>query len=491
LQLSRRSDSKENQVRGKQFGAKIGLLLVVLAVTSASSVARPGTGPEVSFQRGFAPIVKRCLPGVVNISSTRLIRKQGSASPLFSDPLFRQLFGDQFSGQIAKPREEREESLGSGVIVSPDGYILTNEHVVDGATHIKVALQDQREFEARVVGKDAPTDIAVLKVDATGLPVIPFGNSSKMLPGDFVLAIGDPFGVGQTVTMGIVSAVGRGDLGIEDYEDFIQTDAAINPGNSGGALISARGELIGINTAILSGGGGSQGVGFAIPINLACQVMDQIMRNGRVIRAWLGVTLQPVTAGIAQSFGLLGEPRGALVAEVSPKSPAADAGLAVGDLIVDVNGKRVPDSRDLSLRIAMMAPDSLIHLKVLRNGMEREVAATLIEAPSSKKAAAVAASAAGPTNLMDGVDVAELTPEIAGQLQLPAATRGVVVTDVDAASLAAEAGLEHGDIVEQVNHKPVSSVSEFQQAVHAAGPSPVLLLINHGGNTRFLVVEPD
>jgi serine protease Do len=478
-------------VRGKQIGLKIGVLLVVLAATNASSVATPETKPGVSFQTGFAPIVKRCLPGVVNISSTRLIHKQGSGSPLLSDPLFRQFFGDQFSGQIEKPREEREESLGSGVIVSADGYILTNEHVVDGATHIKVALQDQREFEAKVVGKDAPTDIAVLKVDATGLPVIPFGNSSKMAPGDFVLAIGDPFGVGQTVTMGIVSAVGRGDLGIEDYEDFIQTDAAVNPGNSGGALINARGELIGINTAILTGGGGSQGVGFAIPINLACQVMDQIMRNGRVIRAWLGVTLQPVTAGIAEAFGLPGGPHGALVAEIAPKSPAASAGLAVGDIILDLNGKRVPDSRDLSLRIAMMAPDSSIHLKVLRNGMEREMAATLIEAPSSKAQEAAAAPAAAPMQLMDGVDVVELTPEIAEQLRLPAATSGVVVTDVDSASLAAEAGLEHGDVIEQMNHKPVSGVSQFQLAAHAAGNSPVLLLVNHGGKTRFLVVEPD
>ena len=266
-------------MRGKLFAMAVLLAQAPLAVAAAPA-ADGGPPYRISLQGGFAPVVKRCLPAVVNVSSSKIVRTQASASPFLSDPFFQQFFGDQFLRQFQVPSEERELSLGSGVIVTPDGYTLTNNHVIAGATHVKVALADQREFEARVVGKDAETDIAVLKVDAQNLPAIPFGDSARMQPGDFVLAIGNPFGLSQTVTMGIVSAVGRGNLGIEDYEDFIQTDAAINPGNSGGALINGNGQLIGINTAILSGdSGGNQGVGFAIPIDMARQVMDQIVKE--------------------------------------------------------------------------------------------------------------------------------------------------------------------------------------------------------------------
>jgi serine protease Do len=466
--------------------------LLLAAVTG--QVAAAGPPNRVSLERGFAPVVQKCLPAVVNVSSSKIVRSTGGAqSQLFSDPLFQQLFGDQFSRQVQKPRKEWEESLGSGVIVSSDGYILTNEHVVDGASHVKIVLGDQREFEAHIVGKDAATDIAVLKVDATGLPILPFGDSGKMRPGDFVLAIGNPFGLSQTVTMGIVSAVGRGDLGIEDYEDFIQTDAAINPGNSGGALINVDGELIGINTAILSGGGGNQGVGFAIPINMARAVMDQILNNGHVVRGWLGITLQPVTAEIEGAFGLSGEPRGALVADVASKSPAAEAGLATGDIILELNGQGVPDSRDLSLKIAMMAPETTMRLKILRNGVEQEITVSLGEEPTApqkpESSSATTASAAPAT--LGGVTVIQLTPDICQQLHLPLATRGVILTGVDSASFAAEAGLEHGDVIEQVNHEPISSTAEFQAAILAAGRKPTLLLVSRGGSTRFVVVEPD
>jgi serine protease Do len=464
---------------------------LLVAVTGQLAAAEPAS--RLSFERGFAAVVKRCLPAVVNVSSSRIVRSKGAQSPLSSDPFFRQMFGDQFLRQFQKPRNQREESLGSGVIVSPDGYILTNEHVVDGASHVKIALGDQREFEARIVGRDAPTDIAVLKVDATGLPSLPLGDSRKMQPGDFVLAIGNPFGLSQTVTMGIVSAVGRGDLGIEHYEDFIQTDAAINPGNSGGALINVNGEVIGINTALLSGGGGNEGVGFAIPINMARAVMDQILKNGRVVRGWLGVTVQPVTPEMAGSFGLSGEPRGALVADIAPNSPAAPAGLAIGDIILELNGHPVPDSRDLSLKIAMMSPGSPIHLKVFRDGVEREIAATLGEMPATpeKGEASRAISAAPATTLLDGVTITALTPDILRQLHLPRAIRGVVVTDVDPASLAAEAGLKQGDVIEQVNHQPVSGTAEFQADIRRIGRKPTLLLINRSGATRFMMIEPD
>ncbi|HTX36016.1 MAG TPA: Do family serine endopeptidase [Bryobacteraceae bacterium] len=479
-------------MRSKLFVMALLLAQAPLAVAAASA-ANGGQPYRISLQAGFAPVVKRCLPAVVNVSSSKIIRTQASASPFLSDPFFQQFFGSQFLRQFQVPSEERELSLGSGVIVSPDGYILTNNHVIDGATHVKVALADQREFEARIVGKDAETDIAVLKVDAQNLPTIPFGDSTRMQPGDFVLAIGDPFGLSQTVTMGIVSAVGRGNLGIEDYEDFIQTDAAINPGNSGGALINGNGQLIGINTAILSGeSGGNQGVGFAIPIDMARQVMDQIVRNGRVARAWLGVTTQPVTPEISQAFGLSGQPYGALVGDVTANSPAAQAGLATGDIILEINGHRVPDSNDLNLSIAMMAPGTAVRFLVLRNGAQQEIPVTLGEEPAPPQSRQTAPAApAQPAPLLDGVQVENLTPDIAAGLGLPPNLRGVVVAGVDSASLAAAAGLQEGDVIEQVNRTPVASMLDFRNAVRAAGQRSIILLVNHGGTTRFLVITPE
>ncbi|MBI3485023.1 MAG: Do family serine endopeptidase, partial [Acidobacteria bacterium] len=313
---------------------------------------------------GFASIVKPALPAVVNISSTKVTRTSDMGSnPFFSNPFFRQFFGDDLFRGFHMPRNQREKSLGSGVVVSPDGYILTNNHVVDGATDIQVFLNDKREFKARVIGRDPRTDIAVLKINATGLPVLPLGDSSKMQVGDVVLAIGDPFCVGETVTMGIVSATGRGHLDIEDYEDFIQTDAAINPGNSGGALMNSRGELIGINTAIISGGGGNQGVGFAIPINMANKVMQQIRTHGKVIRGYLGVTIQDVTSELQKAFGLR-QTTGALVGDVSPNGPAARAGITKGDVILSLDGQSVADANSFKLRVGEIAPGSHATLRI-------------------------------------------------------------------------------------------------------------------------------
>ena len=337
-------------------------------------------------------------PAVVNVWSSKIIRTPGGniASPFFSDPFFRQFFGDALPKNFqSPPSAEREHSLGSGVIVNPGGYILTNYHVIDGAKDLKVLLGDKRQFEARIVGADAKTDIAVLKVDATNLPVLTFGDSSRMQEGNFVLAIGNPFGLNQTITLGIVSATGRGGLGIEDYEDFIQTDAAINPGNSGGALIDARGDLIGINTAIVSGGsGGSQGVGFAIPANMARSVMEQILKNGKVTRAWLGVSIQPVNQRYRKSVSPLRD-YGALVTEVSKDSPAAKSGLETDDIIIDLNGQRVEDSRDLQLAIGGMSPDTTVKLTLFRNGATREIALKLGEAPASAGPSGVGGEARG------------------------------------------------------------------------------------------------
>ena len=399
----------------------------------------------------FAPVVKSGLPAVVNISSSRVVRQ--TSSPVSNNSLFDNFFGDQFN----IPRERREQSLGSGVIVSPAGYILTNSHVIDSATDVRVFLSDKREFKARIIGADPQTDIAVLKVDSAGLPAIPLADSSKVQVGDVELAIGNPFGLGQTVTMGIVSATGRGNLGIEDYEDFIQTDAAINPGNSGGALINMQGELIGINTAIISNGAeGNQGIGFAVPINMARKSMDQIMKTGRVIRGWLGISVQEVTPSVAKAFELDGS-RGALVGSVTPDSPAAQAGISRGDIIVEINDEPVGDSRSLRLKIADMAPGTTLRLKLVHDGGEREAAVTLGEFPSEAQRAPARDSSNGPPI---GIAVDGLTPEIASQLGLPVGTQGVVVVEVQPASPADNAGLRRGDVIQEVNRHPVSDLNE-------------------------------
>src|ERR1700687_4399853 len=279
------------------------------------------------------------------------------------DPFFQQFFGKRFGPGPEVPKQRREQSLGSGVIVSPEGYVLTNNHVVEGATDVKVTLSDKRELKAQIIGTDAKTDVAVLKLEGANFPAITLGDSSKVQVGDYALAIGDPFGVGQTVTMGIVSAKGRSNLGIEDYEDFIQTDAPINPGNSGGALVNDRGELVGINTAILShGSGGNEGIGFAIPINMARNVINQIMDHGKVTRGYLGVVIQPITPAMAKQLGL-SNVQGALVGDVTPNGPAQKSGVQRGDVILEVNGKPMESSRELRNTISMMQPGETVRVK--------------------------------------------------------------------------------------------------------------------------------
>jgi serine protease Do len=348
-------------------------------------LADSNEGPS---RTGFAPVVKKVLPTVVNISSTKVVKTPTQfEGQVPDDDFFRQFFGGNMPNMRQMPREQRERGLGSGVIVSPNGYILTNNHVVDGATSVKVTLSDKRDYNARVVGTDPKVDLAILKIDAADLPAIVIGDSSKIQIGDYALAVGNPFGVGKTVTMGIVSATGRSHLGIEDYEDFIQTDAPINPGNSGGALINDRGELIGINTAIISHGSeGSQGIGFAIPVNLARTVMDEILKTGKVTRGYLGIVPQDVTPAIAKAFGVK-EFTGALVGGVSPDSPAQKAGLNNGDIILELNGKPVADANELRMSVSMMAPGTAVNLKVLRNGADRNLTATLGELPTEHASA--------------------------------------------------------------------------------------------------------
>jgi serine protease Do len=475
-------------VGGAGFGvARASQALFSGKTHAAMKFADPAEGPS---KTGFAPVVKAVLPDVVNISTSKVVRAEAEQLPegMFNDPFFRQFFGNDGQGfnnrqQNQNPRSQREESLGSGVIVSPDGYILTNNHVIEGATDVKVTLSNKKQLQAKVIGADPKTDVAVLKIEGSGYPAITIGDSSKVQVGDYALAVGDPFGVGQTVTMGIVSAMNRGNLGIEDYEDFIQTDAPINPGNSGGALVNDRGELIGINTAILShGSGGNQGIGFAVPVNLARQVMDQIMDHGKVTRAYLGIVVQDVTPAIAKAMGQ-NELRGALVGDVKASSPAGKAGLQRGDIILEINGKQVSDSRELRMNISMMKPDADVKLRILRDGKESDRTVKLGELATSEVQAKGEEGAS--KDALEGVTLENLDADAAKQLGLSPATKGVVVTDISPSSPEADSGLRRGDVIQEVNHQPVRNVSELNEAIRKSGKNP-LLLVNRQGSTLFI-----
>jgi serine protease Do len=482
----------------------LGLVLAGLGVATAQKGSQVNPSATFKFtdakaspsRSGFAPVVKAVVPTVVSIRSSKVIKtgmrrgQRGQEQDQGFD--FRQFFGDQFGGQFAVPNmpdEQRSEGLGSGVIVSPEGYILTNNHVVDGATEVNVVLSDRREFKARVIGKDDKTDVAVVKIDAGNLPAITIGDSDRVEVGDYALAIGNPFGVGQSVTLGIVSATHRGMRNeIEGYEDFIQTDAAINPGNSGGALVNDRGELVGINTAIIAHGSeGNQGIGFAVPVNLARNIMDQILKNGKVTRARLGILPQDVTPTIARQFGVK-DSQGALVGEVEANSPAQKAGLKTGDIILEVNNRSVDDANQLRNIVSSMQPDSNVTLKIWRDGAQRTLPVTLGELnpeearnrrgnPDDKDAA----------EALDGVAVENLTPQVARGLNLPAGAAGVVVSEVRPSSAAARAGLKQGDVIQEVNRRSVKNAAEFEAAVRNAKDG-TLLLVNRDGHTIYVGV---
>jgi serine protease Do len=434
----------------------------------------------------YAPIIKGVLPEVVSITSSREVKTSDSMQGSQNDPMFRQFFGDQAPDSQAVPQQQREQGLGSGVIFGTNGYILTNNHVIDGATDVKVDLNDKREFKARIVGRDPKADIAVLKIDADHLPAISMGDSSKAQVGDVVFAIGDPFGVGQTATMGIVSATGRANLGIEDYEDFIQTDAPINPGNSGGALINAQGELIGINTAILSRSGGNQGIGFAIPVNLARHEMEEIVETGHVVRGWLGATIQDVTPALAKGFGL-DRVEGVVISDVAPNSPAAKAGLKSGDVVMSINGQPVESSADLRMRISQADPGASVPMSVRRGSSTMDITAKLGELPSDQGSTSTVDSA---KSTMSGLEVEGLTAQLREQLHVSSGTQGVAVSQVDPNSAAAAGGVQQGDVIEEVNHHPVANVSEFEQAMHDANGKTILIHVVRGGTGLYLAIEP-
>ena len=437
----------------------------------------------------FAPVVKKVTPSVVKVYVTATAKNVSHQLPdeFSNNPFFRRFFGDDFNGQFRNMPAPKQRGLGSGVIVTKDGYLLTNNHVVENADEVKVALSDGREFTASVVGKDPKSDIAVLKIDAKDLPAIELADSEKLEVGDIVLAIGNPFGVGQTVTSGIISATGRGSLGL-DYEDMIQTDAAINPGNSGGALVDAEGRLIGINTAILSRSGGNQGIGFAVPVNLARSVMEGLVKDGRVVRGFLGVNVQDLTPALAEQFNVKAA-NGALVAGVVPKSPAEKAGLRDGDVITELNGKPVRDSRHLKLQVAQTAPGTSAPMKVLRDGKVKALEVTVKELPGSEVAANKPGSADNSNDALDGVAVADIDAAAKQQFKLPGNVNGAVITQVEPNSAAYEAGLREGDVIQEINRKPVKSAEDAVKLTENVKDRHTLLRVWSKGGSRYVVVD--
>ena len=478
--------------RGKGM-SKIFILLILfvslsmnLAVCSHAfaepKISQGSTEILAKTGQAIAEIVEDVKPAIVNISSTKTIKTQKRAEPFFDDPFFRRFFGDESPSRT--PKERKAFSLGSGVIVDVKGYILTSSHVIQGADEIKVTLMDKREFKGEIVGTDPLTDIAVVKINAERLSTIKWGDSDKLRVGEIVLAIGSPYGLTGTVTMGIVSAVGRANVGIANYEDFIQTDAAINPGNSGGGLVNERGELVGINAAIFSTSGGYQGIGFAVPSNMAKSVMSSLIKTGKVIRGWLGVTVQPLTAELAKQFNLK-EEKGALVGDITDGSPAEKAGIMRGDVIIEYEGKKIEEPTQLRNMVANSEPNKEVELKIIRNNKIETKRVTIGELPAEMQKS----STGEYSNLLRGVSVQDLTPELINKLNLPKKLRGVVVTDVSEDSPAALA-LTQGDVIQEVNRQKITSVKEYENVVSKLkADEDVLLLIYRNGSSIYITLS--
>lgn len=482
------------------------LALVLLGFVDCSQGESPGVSPSppaisaaptktagiALANETFIAVAKQATASVVNIASTRKLaaRQQPfpGPSPFFDDPFFRRFFGEPFERRFPAPRERQEQGLGSGVIVSADGYIVTNNHVIEQAEEIIVLLPDKRRLKAKLIGTDPKTDVAVVKIDAANLPTLPWGDSSRLQVGEVALAVGNPFGLNQTVTMGIISAVGRANMGIVDYEDFIQTDAAINPGNSGGALVNLNGDLIGINTAIFTRTGGYMGIGFAIPSNMVRSVMTSLIKHGKVVRGWLGVSIQELTEELATQFDVA-EAKGVLVSDVMEDSPAAKAKLERGDIITTYNNVAVKDPVQLRSLVADTEPGTTVTVTVVRDKKTRDVKVTIGELPKT------VAKARGPDekgrgeHALAGVAVERLAPEDLKRLKIDG---GVAVIQVERGSPADRAGLRQGDIIREINRKRVRTVEDFERLVDKLEPrASVLLLVHRGTASVFLSVKPE
>ncbi len=508
------------------------LLAAACTFSPPAAMLSDAAGVPPQLVEGFSGIVKAVTPAVVNIQVTQGERVRGPRDPRRRDhegPPGRPgpgpfgapppgPFGGPPGGPpgpFGPPGEQDEPDMGppgpgggpprpemsggSGVLIDPTGYIVTNNHVVDKASEIKVFLHDRREFSAKVIGTDPKTDLAVLKIEGKDLPYLKWGDHDRLQVGDIVLAVGSPFGLSQTVTMGIISALGRGNVGIADYEDFIQTDASINPGNSGGALVNLKGELIGINTAIFSRTGGNEGIGFAVPVSIARMITDSLQKTGKVVRGWLGVGIQEITPDLAKAFKVK-EQRGALVSDVNEQGPALKAGLQRGDVIVEFDGKDVQSISELRNRVAATPVGSNVKIKVMRDGQEKPLTIRIAERPSDAMLARgtepgsspeASEPRKGPLNVLSDLRVKPLDEETRAQYNLGAKASGVVVANVHTGSPAEQAGLQRGDIIQEVNRQPIIGVKDFEAAAAKIKKEEnAVLLVNRQGSSIFIVINP-
>ncbi len=449
--------------------------LLLPSVILADTTDKESTEILTKFGEAMSKVAERVKPAVVNISTSRTVKAQ--RHPFFDDPLFRRFFGDP------GPQKRKVTNLGSGVIATPDGYILTNNHVIEGAEDIIVKLSDGKEYKGRPIGMDSRTDIAIIKINETNLPTVPWGDSDKLRVGEVVLAVGNPYGLSQTITMGIISALGRSGIGITDYEDFIQTDAAINPGNSGGALVNIRGELIGINTAIFSTSGGYQGIGFAIPSNMVKNVMDSIINQGRVVRGWLGVQIQPLTTELVKQLGLKDE-GGVLLVDVVEGGPADKGGLKRYDVIVEYDGKKTDNPFHFKNMVAATKPGKTVEIKIIRNGNLLTAKVTIAELPIEPQIV----SPAQFENSLRGVSVQEVTDEMLQKLGITRKIKGVLINNIEEDSPALGI-LAKGDIIMEVNRKPVTNTKEYNDTVSKIEKGKDILLgIMRGGFPQVITI---
>ena len=463
-------------------------LVIGLTISSHFNLLSPGYSQDIPISKeaidilsktnqAMSEVAEAVKPSVVNVSSTKEAVTSELSSPFSNDPFFKRFFGNEFH---KKHLGHKWSGLGSGVIVDEKGYILTNNHVIQGADEIKVKLADKREFTGKVIGTDQKTDIAVIKVDAHDLPAIHFGDSDALKVGETVLAVGNPFGLNQTVTSGIVSATGRANVGISDYEDFIQTDAAINPGNSGGALVNIRGQLIGINTAIMSTTGGYQGIGFAIPSNMVKAVMDSLIKKGKVVRGWLGVSIQTLTPDLAKQFNLKTD-EGILVGDVMEDGPAEKAGIERGDVILEFGGKEVKDITTLRNMVADTIPDKEVAIKLIRDGKPKTLTVKIAEMPTETQKLSKTFK-----NQLKGVTVENMTPSLKKNRNIPKRITGVVVTDISGDSPAAGV-LRTDDVIMEINKKKIHTINDYEAVVSKINPRENILFLVYRKNTTLYI----